>query len=155
MTLYDVSVESNESTTALCHCTEWVQNIGLALQKCSTVSEKIKILATSSFTKHEILSLFLEIKMYMINTSRNLAKEKGIFHSVRMNDFFFTAFIETVFFHSVLMNEFFSRCLLKWFFFSQRLPKWFLFHGVYGNGFFFFFFSRRFRKRFFFLVFYL
>ena len=42
MTLYDVSVESNESTTTLCHCTEWVQNIGLALQKCSTVSTVYK-----------------------------------------------------------------------------------------------------------------
>ena len=81
MTLYDVSVKSNESTTAPCHCTEWVQNNGLVLQKCSTVSEKIKILTLlpSSFAKHEILSLFPEITMYMINKSRNLVKEIEIY----------------------------------------------------------------------------
>ena len=42
--VYDVSIKANESSPRC--CTEWVQNIGLALQKYSTVSEKIKILAT-------------------------------------------------------------------------------------------------------------
>ena len=71
--VYDVSITANEST--VCHCTEWIQNLGLALQK---LSEKIKILTMlpSSFTKHEILSLLPEITMYMINKSRNLVKEK-------------------------------------------------------------------------------
>ena len=34
--VYDVSMKANESTA--CRCTEWVQNVGLAWQKCSTVS---------------------------------------------------------------------------------------------------------------------
>ena len=33
----------------------------------------------ATFTKHEILSLFPEITMYMINKSRKLIKEKGIY----------------------------------------------------------------------------
>ena len=45
-----------------------------SLAKVSTVSDKIKIL-----TLLEILSLFPEITMYMINKSRNLVKEKGIY----------------------------------------------------------------------------
>ena len=45
--VYDVSIKAYESTA--CRCTEWVQNVGLALQKCYTVSEKIKILATQDF----------------------------------------------------------------------------------------------------------
>ena len=77
--VYDVSIKANESSPR--YCTEWVQNIGLALQKCSTVSEKIKILTLlpSSLTKNEISSLFPDITMYMIEKAKNLAKEKGVY----------------------------------------------------------------------------
>ena len=77
--VYDVSITANEST--VCHCTEWIQNLGLALQKCSTVSEKIKILTLlpSSLTKNEISSLFPDITMYMIERAKNLAQEKGVY----------------------------------------------------------------------------
>ena len=77
--VYDVSITANEST--VCHCTKWIQNLGLALQKCSTVSEKIKILTLllSSLTKNEISSLFLDITMYMIERVKNLAQEKGVY----------------------------------------------------------------------------
>ena len=36
--VYDLSIEANEST--VCRFTKWVQNVGLALQKYSTVSKK-------------------------------------------------------------------------------------------------------------------
>ena len=75
--VYDVSITANEST--VCHCTEWIQNLGLALQKCSTVSEKIKILTLLSLTKNEISSLFPDITMYMIERAKNLAQEKGVY----------------------------------------------------------------------------
>ena len=56
--VYDVSITANEST--VCHSTKWIQNLGLALQKYSTVSEKIKILTLlpSFLKKNEILSYF-------------------------------------------------------------------------------------------------
>ena len=77
--VYDVSIKTNESTA--CRCTEWVQNVGLALQKYSTVSEKIKILTLlpSSLTKNEILSLFPDITMYMIERAKSLVQEKGVY----------------------------------------------------------------------------
>ena len=77
--VYDVSITENESTVR--HCTEWLQNLGLALQKCSTVSEKIKILTylPSSLTKNEISSLCPDITMYMIERAKNLAQEKGVY----------------------------------------------------------------------------
>ena len=77
--VYDVSIKANESTA--CRCTEWVQNVGLALQKCSTVSEKIKILTflPSSLTKNENLSLFADIPMYMIERAKILTQEKGAY----------------------------------------------------------------------------
>ena len=77
--VYDVSIKANKSTA--CRCTEWVQTVGLALQKCSTVSEKIKIvtLLPSSLTKNEILSLFPDIIMYMTEKAKSLAKEKGVY----------------------------------------------------------------------------
>ena len=48
--VYDVSIKANESSPRC--CTEWVQNIGLALQKCFTVSDKIKIL-TANLIRNE------------------------------------------------------------------------------------------------------
>ena len=77
--VYDVSITANEST--VCHCTECIQNLGLAVQKCSTVSEKIKILTLlpSFLTKIEISSLFPDITMYMIARAKNLAQEKGVY----------------------------------------------------------------------------
>ena len=77
--VYDVSITANELTVG--HCTEWIQNLGLALQKCSTVSEKIKILTLlpSSLTKNEISSLFPDITMYMIERAKNLVQEKGVY----------------------------------------------------------------------------
>ena len=77
--VYDVSIKANESSPRC--CTEWVQNIGLVLQKCSTVSEKIKILTLlpSSLTKNEISYLFPDITMYMIEKAKNLAQEKGLY----------------------------------------------------------------------------
>ena len=77
--VYDVSIKSNESSPRC--CTEWVQNIGSGLQKCSTVSEKIKILTLlpSSLTKNEISSLFADIIMYMTEKAKNLAQEKGVY----------------------------------------------------------------------------
>ena len=77
--VYDVSITANGST--VCHCTEWIQNLGLALQKCSTVSEKIKILTLlpSSLTRNEISSLFPDITIYMIEWAKNLAQEKGVY----------------------------------------------------------------------------
>ena len=76
--VYDVSITANEST--VCHCTEWIQNLGLALQKCSTVSEKkILTLLPSSLTKNEISSLFPDITMYMIERAKNLAQEKEVY----------------------------------------------------------------------------
>ena len=76
---YDVSIKANESSPRC--CTEWVQNSGLALQKCSTVSEKIKILTLlpSSLTKNEISSLFPDITIYMIEKAKNHAQEKGVY----------------------------------------------------------------------------
>ena len=77
--VYDVSIKANESTA--CRCTEWVQNVVLPLQKCSTVSEKIKILTSlpSSLTKNEIRSLFPDITMYIIERAKSLAQEKGVY----------------------------------------------------------------------------
>ena len=77
--VYDVSIKANESTT--CRCTEWVQNVGLTLQKCFTVSEKIKILTLlpSSLTKNEILSLLPDITLYMIERAKSLTQEKGVY----------------------------------------------------------------------------
>ena len=74
--VYDVSIKANE-TSPRCY-TECVQNIGLAVQKCSTVSEKIKILTLllSSVAKNEISSLFPDITMYMIEKANNLAQKR-------------------------------------------------------------------------------
>ena len=57
----EVFIKANKST--VCLWTEWVQHVGLALQKCYTVSEKIKILILlpSSLTKNETSSLFPDI----------------------------------------------------------------------------------------------
>ena len=74
--VYGVSITANEST--VCHCTEFIQNLGLALQKCSTVLEKIKILTLlpSSLTKNAISSLFPDITMYMIERAKILHKKR-------------------------------------------------------------------------------
>ena len=55
---------------------KWVQNI--ALQKCSTVSEKIKMLSwlPPSLTKNEISPLFPDIKIYMIKEQKVSHKKK-------------------------------------------------------------------------------
>ena len=74
--VYNVSIKANEST--VCLRTEWVQNVGLALQKCSAVSEKIKILILlpSSLRKNEISSLFTDITIYMIERAKSLAQKR-------------------------------------------------------------------------------
>ena len=74
--VYDVSIEANESSP--CCRIEWVQNIGLALQNCSTVSEKLKILTLlpSSLTKNEISFLFPDITMYMIEKAKNHTQKR-------------------------------------------------------------------------------
>ena len=55
--------------------------VGLALQKGSTVSEKIRILTwlPSSLTKTEISSLFPDITIYMIEKAKSLLQEKGVY----------------------------------------------------------------------------
>ena len=52
-----------------------------SLAKVQKVSEKIKILTLlpSSLTKNEILSLFSDITMYLIEKAKNLAQEKGVY----------------------------------------------------------------------------
>ena len=80
--IYEVSIKANELT--ICLWTEWVQHVGLALQKCYTVSEKIKILTLlpSSLTKNETSSLFPDITIYMIERAKSLVQEKGVYSEI-------------------------------------------------------------------------
>ena len=73
--VYEVSIKAKESTVF--RWTEWVQNVGVALQK---ISEKIRILTLlpSSLTKNETSSLFPDITIYMIERAKSLVQEKGV-----------------------------------------------------------------------------
>ena len=80
--IYEVFIKANEST--MCLWTEWVQHVGLALQNCSTVSEKIKILTLlpSSLKKNVTSSLFPDI----YNKIHNRKSEKSCTRKRRFSE---------------------------------------------------------------------
>lgn len=62
-------------------CDQWIDKLKLALKNCETYSEKIRLLTIvpDIFSKTEVLSMFPEITIYMIDESRKLKIEKGVF----------------------------------------------------------------------------
>ena len=77
--IYEVSIKANKSSICLYEQNGF--NMFVYPCKCSTVSEKIKILTLllSSLTKNETSSLFPDITIYMIERAKSLVQEKGVY----------------------------------------------------------------------------